>query len=96
MHIFQYIHVASNCLASWECLCYGKGLCVCMLNTMVELGEDMSSHCSCNHSALQHLQSGSIVAIPFYTNKKVSLLSEIRRLSNGVTCSTVWVCVAGF
>ena len=30
-------YVTSNCLASWECLCYGEGLCVCMLNSMVRL-----------------------------------------------------------
>ena len=83
-------YVTSNCLTSWECLCYGEGLCVCMLNTMVELGEGMSSHCSYNHSVLQHLQSGSIVAIPFYTNKQACLLSEIRGLSNGVTWCNVW------
>ena len=83
-------YVTSNCLASWECLCHGEGLCVGVLNSMVELGEGMSSHCSYNHSVLQHLQSGSIVAIPFYTNKQVCLLSEIRGLSNGVTWCNVW------
>ena len=78
-------YVTSNCLASWECLCHGKGLCVGVLDNTIEIGEGMLSHSSCKHSVLQELQSGSIVAMPIYTNKLACLLCEIRGLSNGVT-----------